>query len=436
MEHYDEEDGNPVFAENMEKLLKYNPKRDPYVTAPVDADTMNDMDDFVIRDSDMVLIAGVSEGEEVSHLDIYVYESSENNLYIHHDYLLPAFPLSLAWLDYAVGADTETTKANMVAVGTFEPYIEIWDLDVVDRPTPLALLGGPKDVSDLGSEKYTLIPDSHKDSVLGLNWNRNQRNALASASADHTVKLWDLNSCQCLKTFTHHTDKVQSVQWNTAEAPILASGGFDSKIFVTDVRSSSPSNFFYKLGAEVEAIQWLPSPHHNHLLVSTEDGFVFLFDLVKGMSQPLWRMQAHNKPVHSIAVNPRVPGLLATGSVEGGSPLKLWDISSGKPNCLYSKTESIGPVFSLQFSLDEPFYLVIGSQSDKPQVVNVLTFSPLQRAYANFQPTDLANSTATPLDLCSTVVNTMTDQMVSPTGTVTTPTRKTKGKAKGGKSKK
>jgi periodic tryptophan protein 1 len=33
----------------------------------------------------------------------------------------------------------------LVAVGTFEPEIEIWDLDVIDVPTPVATLGGQQD---------------------------------------------------------------------------------------------------------------------------------------------------------------------------------------------------------------------------------------------------------------------------------------------------
>ena len=42
--------------------------------------------------------------DDVSHLEVYVYEavlngSEEANLYCHHDLLLPAFSLSLAWMD-------------------------------------------------------------------------------------------------------------------------------------------------------------------------------------------------------------------------------------------------------------------------------------------------------------------------------------------------
>ncbi len=38
---------------------------------------------------------------------------------MHHDLLLPAFPLCLAWMDCDPSGQRE--KANMVAVGTMEP---------------------------------------------------------------------------------------------------------------------------------------------------------------------------------------------------------------------------------------------------------------------------------------------------------------------------
>jgi periodic tryptophan protein 1 len=39
-----------------------------------------------------------------------------------------------------------------------------------------------------------------------------QRHVIASASADKTVKIWDVPQEKCLHTLTHHTDKVQALQ--------------------------------------------------------------------------------------------------------------------------------------------------------------------------------------------------------------------------------
>lgn len=60
-------------------------------------------------------------------------------MYVHHDIMLPAFPLCLAWLDCDPRGGSE--RANLCAVGTMDPGIEIWDLDVLDAVEPVACLG-------------------------------------------------------------------------------------------------------------------------------------------------------------------------------------------------------------------------------------------------------------------------------------------------------
>ncbi|KAL1979065.1 hypothetical protein VTN96DRAFT_7156 [Rasamsonia emersonii] len=73
-------------------------------------------------------LAGKVE-DEVAHLEVYVYEDEADNIYVHHDIMLPAIPLCLEWLDLPVGRSSEgRTTGNFVAVGTMDPDIEIWDL--------------------------------------------------------------------------------------------------------------------------------------------------------------------------------------------------------------------------------------------------------------------------------------------------------------------
>lgn len=72
--------------------------------------------------------------------------------------------------------------------------------------------GGPENPDDLvnGSVKNSkLVADSHTDSVLGLSWNVHQKNVLASCSADKSVKLWDLMTGSCIRTYKNHKDKVK-----------------------------------------------------------------------------------------------------------------------------------------------------------------------------------------------------------------------------------
>uniref|UniRef100_A0A6B2L548 Anaphase-promoting complex subunit 4-like WD40 domain-containing protein n=1 Tax=Arcella intermedia TaxID=1963864 RepID=A0A6B2L548_9EUKA len=383
MEHYDEEDDAPHFSSAVEGLMVYKNEDDPFILVP-DRETAQDMEDFMIRKEDMILLCAVSEEDEVSHLDVYVYEEKESNTFIHHDYLLPAFPLSLAWLDFPVGGPTlsgERERTNYVAVGTFEPYIEIWDLDTVNQPAPLVLLGGPENAEDISRiDKNTkLVPGSHQEAVLGLSWNTYQRNLLASASADCTTKIWDLVNGKCLKTYTH-ADKVQCILWNPAEPSILASGGFGGVLTFTDVRANS-ATFTINMNTDIESLLWQPQPNHSQILIGTETGRVSCIDMLKPEnSRALWNLEAHSKPTQALAISPAACGLLATGSTEKESPLKLWDISA-QPKCLYSKTEDLGNVFSLKFAQDLPFILAIGSKSKKPVIMDTKDLQAIRDRY-------------------------------------------------------
>jgi periodic tryptophan protein 1 len=236
--------------------------------------------------------------DEVSQLEIYVYDDSAENLYVHHDLMLPNFPLCLEWLDFGPPG---AASGSYVAVGTLDPEIEIWSLDVVDPMYPDMLLGRP-DLSTahvpvpLGtgkkkkkkSKRRTVEAGWHVDAVLALSWNRTHRNLLASASADHTVKLWDLTRCArpardadgdaemdagpaavvsgdgaAIRSFDKlHSDKVQAVEWNQKEPTVLLTGSYDRTVRMVDTRAPD-AGVGAIVGADVEALRWDPWDAHN-----------------------------------------------------------------------------------------------------------------------------------------------------------------------------
>jgi periodic tryptophan protein 1 len=119
---YDKKLSEPQLFSSLKGLQYYKPDElDPYITLP---DLDEDRDELEILETDNLILTAKTE-EDVSYLEVYVYEP--DNLYVHHDIMLPSFPLCLEWLDYA--PDTNTPK-NLVAIGTFDPQVEIWDLDV------------------------------------------------------------------------------------------------------------------------------------------------------------------------------------------------------------------------------------------------------------------------------------------------------------------
>lgn len=205
---------------------------------------------------------------------------------MHHDLMLPNFPLCLEWLDFPPTSSSQARPSpasghgNYIAVGTLDPEIEIWSLDMLEAMYPDSILGRPDATkahipTPLGTGKKKKKKNKHRDTqtayhvdaVLGLSWNRSQRNLLASASADRTVKLWDLSidptiggeggQGGAIRSFDVHKDKVQAVQWSPREPSVLLTGSYDRTVRTFDSRSPD-TGVVALVGSDVEALRWDP----------------------------------------------------------------------------------------------------------------------------------------------------------------------------------
>jgi periodic tryptophan protein 1 len=81
---------------------------------------------------------------------------------------------------------------------------------------------------------------------------------LASASADATVKLWDLNTTTCAKSYSWHTDKVCSIAWNPKDTTGLLSGSYDRTVVVADMRAPDAAVRRWGVESDVESVRWNP----------------------------------------------------------------------------------------------------------------------------------------------------------------------------------
>ncbi|CAM9122793.1 unnamed protein product [Phaeothamnion confervicola] len=333
-----------------------------------DDDQGSDAEDNIVGVTDAVLLVANTEEDEFSSLEMHVYdESGGGNFYVHHDVTLPSLPLCLAWMDVApCPVDDETDETgevgSYVAVGTFEPAIEIWNLDVLDPLEPSAILGGIVGPPVLGkkkkAKKQRYVPGSHTDAVISLDWNRLQRRALASGGGDHTVKLWDVTTQQCSRTITHHKDKVQSVRWHPVEATVLATAAYDKAVAMLDARTPSSLRTL-GLSADPECLLW--DVHRpERILAASEDGIVACWDARTAVA-PLYRFRAHDAGVTGLSQSRFVPGLMATCSED--KSVRLWDSEGGggaAPVLVASKGMAVGKLFSVLFCGDSPFLLATG----------------------------------------------------------------------------
>ncbi|KAI3855342.1 hypothetical protein MKW92_001806 [Papaver armeniacum] len=387
MDNYDEEDdGIEIFSTAIGDRYYPSNEMDPYLKKDDEDDDDDEIEDMTIKATDAVIICARTD-DDISQLQVCVFEELEDgefNFYSHHDIILPAFPLCTAWLDFDV-KKTGGGKGNFVAVGTMEPAIEIWDLDLIDELQPCLVLGGVAKKKKKGKKKgIDYLEGSHTDSVLGLDWNKKEKKYLASASADNSVKIWDIERGICFATRNSHSDKVQAVAWNPHSPNALLSGSFDHSVILVDMRYRSHPGFKSVVTADVECLAW--DPHdENSFLVSLEDGTVQGFDVRTASSEgwkPSFTLHAHDKPVSSISFCPTAPKLLATGSTD--KMVKLWDLSNNQPSCVATKNLKAGAVFSTSFSEDCPFLLAIGGSKGDLQVWDTLTETGVARRFGKY----------------------------------------------------
>ncbi|KAJ5565708.1 RRNA processing protein Pwp1 [Penicillium sp. DV-2018c] len=391
-EEVDEHGERATMFGNVQSLAYHAPnEEDPYLVIPEDEDD-EEREELQIMPHDNLLLAGKVE-DEVAHLEVYVYEDKADNLYVHHDIMLPGIPLCTEWLDIPVGQNTEgRTQGNFVAIGTMEPDIEIWDLDIVDCMYPNAILGqGGQDEKTKKKQKKKVKANDeyHIDAVLALAANRQHRNLLASGSADKTVKLWDLTTTTCAKSYSNHKDKVCSLDWHPTESTILLSGSYDRTVVAADMRAPD-AQARWGVDTDVECVRWdMHDP--NFFYVTTDGGMVYRYDMrnvpsTPAESKPVWSLQAHDASVSSFDINRSVPGFLVTGSTD--KQVKLWNVENDKPNLVVTRKLEVGKVFSTSFAPDQEvsFRLAVAGSKGNVQIWDASTNAAVRRAFVSRLP--------------------------------------------------
>ncbi|GAK62378.1 WD40 repeat-like protein [Moesziomyces antarcticus] len=426
LDEYDDDAAGQATAgafSNIRGLAVYQSNEDdPYITVQEDAEKDEDeeREELEIYPTDNLIITAKTE-DDVSQLEAYVYAANDANLYVHHDLMLPSFPLCLEWLDYAPargGADQNTpakpagSAGNFIAVGTMDPEIEVWSMDVVDGMYPDAILGRKSETDQLNAplgtgkkkrkqSKARIANDAfHVDAVLGLSWNPVARNLLASASADSTVKLWDLSrphtsdDSTAFRSFNQHTDKVQSVAWqckalggsgsSSANPAVLLTGSYDKTMRIFDTRTPDTAAVV-RIGSDVESVVW-NGWKSDEFLCSLESGIVQAFD-IRSPSSASWTLQAHDTACTAVDISPHIPGCILTASSDRS--IKLWNLATSAEaapssiSLVLARDLGLGKIFAAKFSPNDPLTLAAAGSAGQMQVFNALSNSAVRKTYAD-----------------------------------------------------
>ncbi|KAJ6622015.1 F-box-like/WD repeat-containing protein ebi, partial [Pseudolycoriella hygida] len=105
--------------------------------------------------------------------------------------------------------------------------------------------------------------------------NPNMKSILASASQDHSVRLWDVELGRCILNADHYDNTVYTLEFSP-DGKYFASGGFDHFVYIWDVQSGLMICKYKTLG-EILNVCWLPCC--TRVVAGCSDGKIFLLDL-------------------------------------------------------------------------------------------------------------------------------------------------------------
>lgn len=345
-ESYDQEDStNPVGIGTIATLPNLGDLGD-HVQIRTEGPDSDEEDDVIKPDDNLLLVGHVET--DASVLEVYIFNKEEGSFYVHHDIILPWFPLCIEWLSHD---PTDPQPGNLCALGGMDPVIQVWDLDIENCLEPAFKLGKKP------NKKKKTKRVGHKDAVLDLSWNRNFSHVLASGSADNTVLLWDLDQGAPHTKLDYFEDKVQSLSFHPLEAQTLLSGACDGRARVTDCRAPD-SHRAWALPPEIERVQW---DRNNPFcfVMSNNEGKVAYVDCRR--DDPMWTISAHEKEVTGLILSEDIPGLMIT--VSSDEKLKTWDISGLTPLQISERSCKVGQALCASSCPDAPLSVAVGGDN-------------------------------------------------------------------------
>jgi WD40 repeat protein len=220
--------------------------------------------------------------------------------------------------------------------------------------------------------KHILICKGHTSWVVALAFSPDGRIFASSSCADYTIKFWDIETGQCLRTLRGHDNEVWSVAFSP-DGSTLASSSDDQTIKLWSVQTGK---CFKTLQGHESWVHSVAFSLDGQLLVSgSDDQTIKLWNVQTGKC--LKTLQGHQDGIREIAVHP--DGRTIASSSEDHT-VKLWSICTGK--CLKTLEGHTNEIYAVAFSPQGDF-LASGSHDQTVKLWDTNTGECLKTFYGH-----------------------------------------------------
>jgi WD40 repeat protein len=252
-----------------------------------------------------------------------------------------------------VNAVAIDTSNNRVASASADRTIRLWDL--ATGATQFSLKGHTHSVQCLAFSASSSRLNSSLDSIL------------VSGSRDRTLKLWDLNQRQEMFTLIGHQAGVNAVAFS-ADGDIIASGSADKTVKLWNPHTGQLTATLTGAKLPITAIAF--NPFAPILVGTSADSTIQVWDLTT--LEQICTLTAHTAAVRAIAISPDGT-ILATGGED--RTIRLWNTACWQ--CIRVLPGHSWAISALTFMPNSKF-LISGSWDKMMKIWQISTGSEIE----------------------------------------------------------